>query len=75
MNENQRLKFKIVAFSSSKGTYGVGFEDSGSFGICLHVVEVREIIQALVLTGKCDDVEFRKLKSADCTKKGHFLLM
>ena len=42
MNENQRLKFKIVAFSSSKGTYGVGLEDSGSFGICLHLVKVRE---------------------------------
>ena len=73
MNEIQQLKFKIVAFSSSKGTYGVGFEDSGSFRIRLHVLEVREIIRALVL--KCDDVGFRILKSADCTKKGHFLLM
>ena len=42
MNEIQQLKFKIVAFSSSKGTYGVGSEDSGSFRICLHVVEVRD---------------------------------
>ena len=59
MNENQRLKFQIVAFSSLKCTYGLDFEDSGSSGICLHTAGVRKIIRALVF--KCDDAEFRKL--------------
>ena len=57
MSENQRLKFQIVAFSSSKCTYGLDFEDSGGFGLCLHIADVRDIIWKFVF--KCDDVESR----------------
>ena len=60
MSENQRLKFQIVAFSSSKCTYGLDFEDSGGFGLCLHITDVRDIIWKFVF--KCDDVEFRKVQ-------------
>ena len=60
MNENQRLKFQIVTFSSSKRIYGLDFEDSGSSGICLHTAGVRKISRVLVF--KCDEAELRKLK-------------
>ena len=56
MKENQRLKFQIVALSSSKCTYGLDFEDSGSFGICLNAGGIKKIIRVLVF--KFDDVEF-----------------
>ena len=71
MNENQRLKFQIVAFSSSKCTYGLDFEDSGSSGICLHTGGLRKIFRALVF--KCDDAEFRKLKKFRLHHKATFL--
>ena len=67
MSENQWLKFQIVAFSSSKCTYGLDFEDSGGFGLCLHIADVRDIIWKFVF--KCDDVEFRKLKKRKVHEK------
>ena len=72
MIENQRLKFQIVAFSSSKCTYGLDFEDSGSSGICLHTEGLRKIIRALV--SKCDDAEFRNLKKLRLHQKGTLLI-
>ena len=71
MNENQRLKFHIVALSSSKCTYGLDFEDLGNSGICLHTAGVRKIIRVLVF--KCDDAEFRKLKKFRLHHKATFL--
>ena len=72
MNENQRLKFQIVAFSSSKCTYGLDFEDSGSSGICLHTAGVRKISRVLVF--KCDEAELRKMKKLRLHQEGTLLI-
>ena len=72
MSENQRLKFQIVAFSSSKCTYGLDFEDSRKSGICLHTEGVRKISRVLVF--KCDETELRKLKKLRLHQEGTLLI-
>ena len=59
-NRNQQLKIQIVAFGPSKCQPWAAFQDSRSFGSCLHESEFRLIIRRLVSI-KCDGFEWGNL--------------